>query len=95
MARELFFENILRKQSFLCVGLDTNLKKVPQFLLERTAKEKIKVSKHSDIPKAATAKVWRVVNHAECYEMDRILSTPYSHDLACAGLIFLLFTNNF
>lgn len=65
MARELFFENILLKQSFLCVGLNTNLKKVPQFLLERAAKKK-KVSKHSDIPKAATAKAWRVVNHAEC-----------------------------
>ena len=56
VAREQYFENILLKQSFLCVGLDTNLKKVPQFLLERAAKEKIKVSKHSDIPKAATAK---------------------------------------
>lgn len=53
VAREQYFENILLKQSFLCVGLDTNLKKVPQFLLERAAKEKIKVAKHSDIPKAA------------------------------------------
>ena len=40
VARELFFENILLKQSFLCVGLNTNLKKVPQFLFERAAKEK-------------------------------------------------------
>lgn len=28
------FENIQRKKSFLCVGLDTDLKKVPQFLLD-------------------------------------------------------------
>ena len=56
VAREQYFENILLKQSFLCVGLDTNLKKVPQFLLERAAKEKIKVSKHSDIPNPAPVK---------------------------------------
>ena len=39
MAREQLYDNILRKQSFLCVGLDTNLKKVPQHLIERAAKE--------------------------------------------------------
>ena len=39
MTREQLFENILRKQSFLCVGLDTDLKKVPQHLIERAAKE--------------------------------------------------------
>ena len=39
MTHEQLFENIRRKQSFLCVGLDTDLKKVPQFLLERAAKE--------------------------------------------------------
>ncbi|MBQ9286218.1 MAG: orotidine-5'-phosphate decarboxylase [Bacteroidaceae bacterium] len=39
MTREQLYENILRKQSFLCVGLDTDLKKVPQCLLERAAKE--------------------------------------------------------
>ena len=39
MTREQLYENILRKQSFLCVGLDTDLKKVPQHLLERAAKE--------------------------------------------------------
>ena len=39
MTREQLFENIKRKQSFLCVGLDTDLKKVPQFLVERAAKE--------------------------------------------------------
>ena len=39
MTREQLFENIRRKQSFLCVGLDTDLKKVPQFLVERAAKE--------------------------------------------------------
>ena len=39
MTREQLFENIKRKQSFLCVGLDTDLKKVPQHLIERAAKE--------------------------------------------------------
>ena len=39
MTRQQLFENIKRKQSFLCVGLDTDLKKVPQFLIERAEKE--------------------------------------------------------
>ena len=39
MTREQLFENIQRKQSFLCVGLDTDLKKVPQCLLERAERE--------------------------------------------------------
>lgn len=39
MTREELFENIRRKQSFLCVGLDTDLKKVPKFLVERAEKE--------------------------------------------------------
>ena len=39
MTREQLFENIKRKQSFLCVGLDTDLKKVPQFLVEKAAKD--------------------------------------------------------
>jgi len=39
MTREQLFENIKRKQSFLCVGLDTDLKKVPQFLVERAERE--------------------------------------------------------
>ena len=34
MNREQLFENIKRKQSFLCVGLDTDIKKIPQHLLE-------------------------------------------------------------
>ena len=39
MTREQLFENIRRKRSFLCVGLDTDMKKVPQFLVERARKE--------------------------------------------------------
>ena len=39
MAREQLYENILRKQSFLCVGFDIDLKKVPQHLIERAAKD--------------------------------------------------------
>lgn len=33
MNKQQLFENILRKQSFLCVGLDTDIKKIPQHLL--------------------------------------------------------------
>lgn len=33
MNSQELFENIKRKQSFLCVGLDTDLKKIPEFLL--------------------------------------------------------------
>ena len=33
MTRQQLFDNIRRKQSFLCVGLDTDLRKVPQHLL--------------------------------------------------------------
>ena len=33
MNREQLFENIKRKQSFLCVGLDTDIKKIPEHLL--------------------------------------------------------------
>ena len=39
MTREQLYENILRKQSFLCVGLDTDLKKVPQYLMDQAAKD--------------------------------------------------------
>ena len=34
MTRKELFENIKKKQSFLCVGLDTDLKKIPEFLLK-------------------------------------------------------------
>ena len=34
MTKQQLFENILRKQSFLCVGLDTDIKKIPQHLLK-------------------------------------------------------------
>ncbi|MDO4214905.1 MAG: orotidine-5'-phosphate decarboxylase [Bacteroidales bacterium] len=34
MTRHELFENIKKKQSFLCVGLDTDLKKVPEHLLK-------------------------------------------------------------
>lgn len=33
MTRQELFENIKKKQSFLCVGLDTDIKKIPQHLL--------------------------------------------------------------
>ena len=33
MTRNELIENIRRKQSFLCVGLDTDIKKIPQHLL--------------------------------------------------------------
>jgi orotidine-5'-phosphate decarboxylase len=34
MTKNELFNNILRKQSFLCVGLDTDLKKIPAHLLQ-------------------------------------------------------------
>ena len=34
MTKQELFENILKKQSFLCVGLDTDIKKIPQHLLK-------------------------------------------------------------
>ena len=34
MTREELFENIKRKQSFLCVGLDTDVAKIPEFLFD-------------------------------------------------------------
>ena len=39
MTQEQIFENIRRKQSFLCVGLDTDLKKVPQHLVSKAAQD--------------------------------------------------------
>lgn len=34
MNKQQLFENIQKKQSFLCVGLDTDIKKIPDFLLD-------------------------------------------------------------
>ena len=34
MTKQELFHNILRKQSFLCVGLDTDIKKIPSHLLQ-------------------------------------------------------------
>ena len=34
MTRTEIIEQILRKKSFLCVGLDTDITKIPKFLLE-------------------------------------------------------------
>ena len=36
MNKQELFENIKRKQSFLCVGLDTDIKKIPEHLLNPT-----------------------------------------------------------
>ena len=33
MNKQQLFENIKKKQSFLCVGLDTDIKKIPQHRL--------------------------------------------------------------
>ncbi|MCQ2200044.1 MAG: orotidine-5'-phosphate decarboxylase [Paludibacteraceae bacterium] len=35
MTREELFENIKRKKSFLCVGLDTDVNKIPEFLFDK------------------------------------------------------------
>lgn len=36
MNRKQLFENIKRKRSFLCVGLDTDINKIPEFLFDET-----------------------------------------------------------
>ena len=35
MSRQALLDNILAKQSFLCVGLDTDINRIPKHLLER------------------------------------------------------------
>ena len=37
MNKQQLFENIKRKKSFLCVGLDTDIKKIPELLLKEEA----------------------------------------------------------
>ena len=34
MNKQQLFENIKRKKSYLCVGLDTDIKKIPEHLLK-------------------------------------------------------------
>ena len=34
MDKQQLFENIKKKKSFLCVGLDTDIKKIPEHLLK-------------------------------------------------------------
>lgn len=36
MTKQELFENIQRKQSFLCVGLDTDINKIPKFISEQS-----------------------------------------------------------
>ena len=35
MDKQQLFENIKKKKSFLCVGLDTDIKKIPEHLLKK------------------------------------------------------------
>ena len=35
MTSQQLFAQIQKKQSFLCVGLDTDIKKIPEYLLEK------------------------------------------------------------
>lgn len=35
MTKQELFEQIKKKQSFLCIGLDTDIKKIPNHLLEK------------------------------------------------------------
>ena len=34
MTKQQLFENIKKKQSFLCIGLDTDIQKIPPHLLQ-------------------------------------------------------------
>lgn len=36
MTKQELFENIQRKKSFLCVGLDTDVNKIPEHLFDET-----------------------------------------------------------
>lgn len=35
MTKKQLFEQIIKKQSFLCIGLDTDIKKIPDYLLDK------------------------------------------------------------
>ena len=36
MNKQQLFESIQRKRSFLCVGLDTDIQKIPEFLFDES-----------------------------------------------------------
>ena len=36
MTRDQLFQQIQKKESFLCVGLDTDIQKIPRFLMDTT-----------------------------------------------------------
>ena len=44
MTKEQLFENIKRKQSFLCVGLDADIKKIPEHLLKEEPQRNLTVT---------------------------------------------------
>ena len=47
MDKQQLFENIKRKKSFLCVGLDTDIKKIPGTSVERRRSDlRIQQSNH-------------------------------------------------
>lgn len=50
MNKQQLFENIQKKKSFLCVGLDTDIKKIPEHLLkeEEDFLEQVAVADESD-----------------------------------------------
>ena len=54
MNKQQLFENIKRKKSFLCVGLDTDIKKIPEHLL----KEEDPISSSSKKVRAYMAEVF-------------------------------------
>ena len=67
MNKQQLFENIKRKKSFLCVGLDTDIKKIPTHLLNEEdpifAFNKIIVDSTADLcvaykPNLAFMRVW-------------------------------------
>ena len=54
MNKQELFENIKKKKSFLCVGLDTDIKKIPEHLL----KEEDPIFTFNKAIIDATMKVW-------------------------------------
>ena len=41
MNKQELFENIKKKKSFLCVGLDTDIKKIPEHLLKEEDRKRL------------------------------------------------------
>ena len=53
MDKQQLFENIKRKKSFLCVGLDTDIKKIPEHLDRKSTRLNSSHASKSRMPSSA------------------------------------------